>query len=59
MNRQDHSVFVLTVFIIVQRTSCMDLIHFQPKLFYKNYKTADKMMQSLIQSEKQFLNQTR
>ncbi|HAO07993.1 MAG TPA: hypothetical protein DCQ50_13660 [Chryseobacterium sp.] len=52
MNRQDHCVFVLTVFIIVQKTSDMDIIYFQPKSFYQSYSNADKVRQSLIQSGK-------
>ena len=52
MNRQDHCVFVLTVFIIVQKTSGMDIVYFQPKSFYQSYQKADKVRQSLIQSGK-------
>ncbi|MET3537690.1 hypothetical protein SAMN05216324_102432 [Chryseobacterium limigenitum] len=52
MNRQDHSVFVLTVFIIVHKTSCIDIVHFQPKSFYQSYRKADQVRQSLIQSGK-------
>ncbi len=49
MNRQDHCVFVLTVFIIVQKTNVMDIVYFQPKSFYQNYWKAEKVRKSLIQ----------
>ena len=52
MKRQNYCVFVLTVFIIVQKTSGMDIVYFQPKSFYQSYQKADKVRQSLIQSGK-------
>lgn len=52
MNRQDHGVFVLTVFIIVQKARCMDIVYFQPKSFYQSYGKAYKARQSLIRSGK-------
>lgn len=52
MKRQDYCAFVLTVFIIVQKTNGMEIVYFQPKSFYQSYGKADKARQSLIQSGK-------
>lgn len=52
MNRQDHCLFILPVFIIVQKTSGMDIVYFHPKSFYQSYKKADQQRQSLIQGGK-------
>lgn len=52
MKRQDHCVFVLTVFIIVQKTNGMDVVYFQPKSFYESYQKADEVRQSLIRNGK-------